>query len=134
MVVFNENSSSIDTTKDGYSGKSAKFTLSHEPSPKTKYIVPDTTLLTKVSYVKRVNKDGSLSPYKQPLFAEIADTILNNSKKNKKTTTIEYIGTDNIQTGDTIFFAKDPSTKYIVTKTHLKANPFFVKTLYAREI
>ena len=134
LVVFNEDSSSVDITKDGYSEKSAKFALSHETNPKTKYTVADTKLLTKASYVKRYNEDGSLSTYKQPLYAEIADTILSNSNKNKKTTTIDYIGTDNIQTGDTIFFAKDPSTKYIVTKTYLKANPFFVKTLYAREI
>ena len=131
---FDVDSSSLEIKYKKYSSQKAKFSLSHSDSPTTKYTTTETELLTKASYVKRYNEDGSLSKYKQPLFSEITDTLLSNMKENRKTTQVEYVGKNNIKVGDTFYYAKDPTTKYIVTKTYLKANPFFVKTIYGRQI
>ena len=126
---FDSDITFLEVKHKTYDAKSAKFTLSDNVSPTSKFVLPQTELLTKISYVKR--EQGN---YKQALFAEISDTIINNTKQNRKTTQVEYVGKNNIKVGDTFYYAKDPTTKYIVTKTYLKANPFFVKTIYGRQI
>jgi hypothetical protein len=131
---FDVDSSSLEIKYKKYSSQKAKFSLASPESQTTKYTTAETELLTKASYVKRYNEDGSLSKYRQPLFSEIADILLSNMEENRKTTQLEYVGKNNIKVGDTFYYAKDPTTKYIVTKTYLKANPFFVKTIYGRQI